>query len=200
MVEHLNAVSPLIFPHGAVDYTRSLPVPKALAVDVSGRKAKMRYAVPIVCGVIFILLILYLALFYTLPLDYQPDKVPSGNMDAHAITAGALQANADLLTTVALALSALFGFSINIHLGNHAIDRNISFLLLTIFGLSLTFVFVYAYAVYHAIAIQADHNVFYLSKIDPLINNETRCVMLCAGLSIIAFCWRCIKMLNNGDL
>jgi hypothetical protein len=161
---------------------------------------RIKYAVPILCGGSVLLLLAYLAKFYALPLDYMPDNVPSGNMDAHAITAGALQSNADLLTTVAIALSALFGFGVNIHLQNDNIYRYIGIVLITIFGFILTFVFVYAYAVYNTIAVQADHNVFYLHKIEPLINSETSCVMACAVLSVIVFCWRCTKVIGNGGV
>jgi heme/copper-type cytochrome/quinol oxidase subunit 3 len=103
-------------------------------------------------------------------------------MDAHAITASALQANADLLTTIALALAALFGFSVNAYLVGGNYSRYIGMILTTIFGISVTFVFVNAYAVYHAIAVQADLSVFYLDKIEPLINYETRWVVVCSIL------------------
>jgi hypothetical protein len=158
----------------------------------------MKYAVPLMCGAAVILLIVYLARFYTFTSDY-PHAVPSGNMDAHAITAGALQANADLLTTIALTLTALFGFSVNNYFANDNYTRYISMVLTTVFGFSLTFVFVNAYAVYHAIAVQTDLNVFYLARIEPLINTETRWVIACAILSVTAFCWRCTQIFNNGD-
>ena len=158
----------------------------------------VKYVVPLLCGASVLLLIGYLAFVYTLPLDYKPDSVPSGNMDAHAITASAIQSNADLLTTIAIALSALFGFSVSIHLRDDTIWRYVSIVLITFFGILLTFVFVSAYAVYNAIAVQADHNVFYLYRIEPLINNETSYVMMCAVLSVSVFCWRCTKFVSDG--
>jgi hypothetical protein len=160
---------------------------------------EMKHAVPLLCGAAIISLIVYLALFYTLSSDY-PHAVPSGNMDAHAITAGALQANADLLTTIALALAALFGFSVSSYLTDRNWSRYGGMILTTVFGVSLTFVFVNAYAVYHAIAVQTDLGVFYLDRIDPLINQETWWVIVCAILSVSVFCWRFIKIDNNGGV
>jgi hypothetical protein len=158
----------------------------------------MKYAVPLLCGAAVISLIVYLAFFYTLPSDY-PHTVRSGNMDTHAITAGALQANADLLTTIALALAALFGFGVNAYLTSGSYSRYAGMVLTTVFSISVTFVFVNAYAVYHTIAIQTDLDVFYLDKIEPSINHETWWVVFCAILSVGVFCWRFTNISNDGD-
>jgi hypothetical protein len=160
---------------------------------------EIKFAVPLLCGVAIVSLIVYLALFYTLPSDY-PHDVPSGNMDAHAITAGALQANADLLTTIALALAALFGFGVGNYLTGHSYSRYAGMILTTFFGICLTFVFVSAFAVYHAIAVQSDLGIFYLDRIDPLINQETRWVIVCAILSVAVFCWRFTIVNHTGDV
>lgn len=162
-------------------------------------RSTIKYTVPLLCGAAVIALIIYLSFFYTFSPGYLPD-IPSGKMDVHAITAGALQANADLLNTIALALSALFGFSVSIHFGVDNLARYIGMILTTGFGFSITFVFVNAYNVYHSIAIQTDHDVFFLDRIEPLINNQTTWVMVCAGLSVAAFCWRCMKIIHNGDI
>jgi hypothetical protein len=158
-----------------------------------------KYAVPVLCGVEVILLIAYLTFFYQFPEAYIPQKVPSGNMDVHAVTASALQSNADLLVTIAIALTALFGFSISNFIQNDTIIRDIGVVLMTLFGFSLTFVFVYAYGVYHAIVIQTEHDEFRIDKIDPLVNSETHFVMLCAVLSVGAFCWRCTAEFDSGE-
>jgi hypothetical protein len=161
-------------------------------------RIEMKYVVPLLCGAAVISLIVFIAFFYTFTSDY-PHDVPSGNMDAHAITAGALQANADLLTTIALTLAALFGFSVSSYLTSDNYTRYIGMVLVTVFGFSLTFVFVNAYAVYHAIAVQTDLDVFYLDRIEPLINDETKWVIICAILSVSVFCWRCTKIFNIGE-
>jgi hypothetical protein len=160
-------------------------------------KSTVKYLVPLLCGVAVVALILYLAFFYTFSPGYLPN-VPSGKMDVHAITAGALQANADLLTTIALALSALFEFSVSIHFSADNLARYLGMILTTGFALSITFVFVNAYNVYHSIAVQTDHDVFFLDRIEPLINDQTMWVMVCAGLSVVAFCWRCVKIIRSG--
>ena len=116
-----------------------------------------------------------------------------------AITASAIQESAGLMVTISLALTAVFGFSVSKNFDENNLNSHASIVLTTIFGVSLTFVMVYAYGVYFfAITAQSDGGIFFLDKINPLLTSETRWLMVCAVLSILALCWRCTKGLRGG--
>ena len=105
-------------------------------------------------------------------------------MDAHAITASALQETAGLMVTISLALSALFGFGVSKFIGDDSIIGYICLVLTAVFGISLAAVMLFAYNVYYAIIAQSDLNVFFLDMIDPLLTIEIQWLMSCAVLSV----------------
>jgi hypothetical protein len=156
----------------------------------------MKYIVAIISGTVFIVFFLYLSVVYNwppvLPDHYPPDLVGS-NTDAHAITAGALQEAAGLLVTISLALTALFGFSIGGSLDTDTSELYISVMMSVVFGMCLTLVFVYAYGVYHAIAVQSDNNLFFAVLVEHILTVGTRWTFACGLLTILAFCWKCTR-------
>jgi hypothetical protein len=105
-----------------------------------------------------------------------------------------LQESAGLLTTLSLALAALFGFSVGKTFDVDNWQLYVSIILTIAFAVCLTFVSVYAYGVYRAIAVQTDRGVFFAENIESLLTIETRWTFVCAGLTIITFCWRCTKV------
>ena len=130
--------------------------------------------------------IYYISFQYKFP-DFIPAHVPpggTGNMDAHAITASALQETAGLMVTISLALSALFGFGVSKFIGDDSIIGYICLVLTAVFGISLAAVMLFAYNVYYAIIAQSDLNVFFLDMIDPLLTIEIQWLMSCAVLSV----------------
>lgn len=157
--------------------------------------------VSIISGAVFIAFLLYLLVLYNWP-PAIPDHYPSGlvgsNTDAHAITAGALQEAAGLLVTISLALAALFGFSIGKNFDSDNLQLHLSILMSVVFGICLTLVFVYAYGVYRAIVIQSDNNLFFAELIEHSLTVETRWAFACGALTILAFCWRCIGVIEMG--
>jgi hypothetical protein len=156
-----------------------------------------RYTGSIVCGVALIALLTYLGFAFSIDSGI-PEVVPANivnqHMDVHAITASALQENANLLITISLALGALYSFGVS---KNFEVENShffITLFLTVIFGVCLTFVVVYAFGVYHNIAIQTDRGVFFPENIESLLSVETRWTFACAALTVIVFCWRCTKV------
>jgi heme/copper-type cytochrome/quinol oxidase subunit 3 len=156
-----------------------------------------KYIISIASGIILILFIGYLGVFFTfdsgIPDVYPPD-IAKQHVDVHAITASAFQENAGLLVTVALALGALYSFGVSRNFDVDNFEFYITLALTVIFGICLTFVIVYAYEVYRAIAIQTDRNLFFSQNIESILTTETRWTFACATLTIVTFCWRCTKV------
>jgi hypothetical protein len=144
------------------------------------------------------ILVLFFNLESGIP-DFYPPDIAKVHMDVHAITAIALQENAGLLVTVALALAALYSFGVSRNFDADNLEFYCSLIITVIFGICLTFVVVYAYGVYRAIAIQTDGNVFFAVGIESLLTVETRWTFACAVLTIFVFCWRCTKVYNHAS-
>jgi hypothetical protein len=113
--------------------------------------------------------------------------------DQHAATASALQENANLLMTLALATAAFFGFGVGDNFATKNGVMALSLLFVALFAASLAFVGLYAFGIYRAIALQTDQGMFFLGPIDHLLTIQTRWVMVCSIQAVIAFAWRCIK-------
>jgi hypothetical protein len=136
----------------------------------------MKYISSAISAAVFVLFILYLSFFYNWPPaipEHYPLNLVGQNIDAHAITASALQEGAGLLVTISLALAALFGFAVGKNFDTDKIDLYISLTMSEIFGICLTFVFANAYAIYHAIAIQSDNNLFFAELIESILTVQT---------------------------
>jgi hypothetical protein len=158
----------------------------------------MKY-VSMISGAVFVAFLLYLWIFYTWPPaipDHYPPSLVGSNTDAHAITAGALQEAAGLLVTISLALTALFGFSIGKNFDSHNAQLHISILMSVFFGICLTLVFVYAYGVYRTIAIQSDNNFFFAELVENSLTVKTHWTFACGALAVLAFCWRCARVIG----
>jgi uncharacterized membrane protein AbrB (regulator of aidB expression) len=157
----------------------------------------MKYIVAVASTSVFVLIFLYLAFFFSW-IPAIPEVYPAGlagqHMDAHVITASAFQENANLLVTLSLALTALFGFGIGKNFDSNSTELYLSVFTSVIFGICLTFVSVYAYGVYRAIAIQSDNNLFFAGTIESILTVETRWTFACAVLAIIAVGWRCARV------
>ena len=125
----------------------------------------MKYVIAALSGVLFLILFCYLAFLYNwtpvIPSVYPQDMINS-HMDTHSVTASALQESAGLLTTLSLALAALFGFSVGRNFDKDNWQLYVSIILTIVFAVCLKFSFsVYAYGVYRAIAVQTDRGLFF---------------------------------------
>lgn len=157
----------------------------------------MRYTVPIVFGVFLVALIIFVTFSYNLgdvvPTNY-PKDIVGKNMDAHAVTAGALQETAGLLTTISLALAAVFGFSVASYFEIKDHNFYVGVILSALFAICLVLVFLYAYGTYRAIAIQTDQGVFFAEIVGSFLTTEALWMVGCSIITIFAFCWRCFNI------
>jgi hypothetical protein len=169
---------------------------EAIPKHFMSKQMQMRPVFTTTLGVLFVIVILYITLDYDWGGAFPPDydhNLKMKNMEAHVITASALQETASLLTTLSLALTALFGFSVAKYLTVDRIDSYISIIGLFVFGICLTFVLVNAYGVYRNIIIQTDQGFFFPSTIEPKLETEAYWAVYCIILTVMAFCWRCFR-------
>jgi hypothetical protein len=121
-----------------------------------------------------------------------PPRVKDVPIDGKIGSASAIQETIGLLTALFLATTAFFAFSV----GNNFEHKTgwkmgLSLLLVAIYSVPLTVGSLYAYETYRAIALQLDQDAFYLQVLSPLVLWQTRCLIACVVVSLIAFAWRC---------
>ena len=124
-----------------------------------------------------------------------PDVIPPGfkdvRLDARVGVTSAMQETVGLLTTLLLAVTALFAFSIGDMLDEWKDKMAFAIVLAAVFSWPLTIGILTAYEIYRAIALQLDAGYLFLQPLSNLLARQTACLITCLALSAGAFGWRC---------
>ena len=124
-----------------------------------------------------------------------PEVIPPGmkdaRIDAKVGVSSAVQETVGLLTTLSLAITALFAFAIGEKLEKLNNEMAISVFVCALYSLPLTIGALTAYETYRAIALQLDMGYLFIQPLSNLLARQTWCVVACVALALAAFCWRC---------
>jgi hypothetical protein len=124
-----------------------------------------------------------------------PARAKDVAIDGKVGAASAIQEAIGFLTTLSLATTAFFAFSISKNFEKKS-DMGPSLLLVAIYCAPLAVGSLYAYETYRAIALQLDQDSFYLQILSPLVLYQTRCLIVCVFVSLFAFGLRCYNAPN----
>jgi hypothetical protein len=124
-----------------------------------------------------------------------PDVIPSGikdqRIDAKVGVSSAIQETVGLLTTLLLAVTAFFAFSIGDKLDEWRDKMAVAIVFCAVYSWPLTIGILSAYEIYRAIALQLDGGYLFLQPLSNLLARQTECLILCLAVSVVAFGWRC---------
>ena len=131
-----------------------------------------------------------------------PEVIPPGmkdtRIDAKVGVSSAVQETVGLLTTLLLAITALFAFAIGDKLEKLNNDMAISILLCALYSASLTIGALAAYENYRAIALQLDAGYLFIQPLSNLLARQTWCVVACVALALAAVSRRAAAVAPDG--